>query len=181
LYHDLRVNARNTACPFSVNGWLWVVLGIHQYHAEYPFEQATCLVPPTPGPLPSGTPIDFPERKAKHDEAIARFEFYQNVKQAIVKHITIAVGEDIVNTYVNATSSIPPPHELLEYLVRDYVRSTYKAQDVEAARMKMMAKIAITDAWADYVQQIERGRDALVRIEGPQQIRRIFLFRSQIH
>ena len=43
------------------------------------------------------------------------------------------------------------------------MRSTYKAQDVEAARMKMMAKIAITDAWADYVQQIERGRNALRR------------------
>ena len=161
LYHDLRVNARNTACPFSINGWLFVVLGITQYHEEFPFEAATCVVPPTPGPIPTGEAHTFPERKAKHDDDIARFEFYQNVKQALVKHITIAVGEDIVNTYVNASSSIPPPHELLEYLVRDYVRSTYKAQDVEAARLKMMAKISITDAWADFVRQIERGRDAL--------------------
>ena len=73
LHNDLSVNARKTPCPFSINGWLWTVLGIHQYHADFPFEAGTCTVPPAPGPIPAGNHLDFPERNEMRPRYVCRY------------------------------------------------------------------------------------------------------------
>ena len=162
LRKDLERNARNTRCPYSINGYLFAVLGKPTYDLRHPAEAASCFVPQHPGPLIAGSALTFPERSAAHDSALARWEEYRAMAQALLKHITIVVGDDIISTYTDAAERIPEPDELMGYLIRDYVTNTYSAQDVEAARMRMIAKIDLaTTKWAHFVAQIEHGRGIL--------------------
>ncbi len=41
--------------------------------------------------------------------------------QALLKHITIVVGDDIISTYTDAAERIPEPDELMGCLIRGYV------------------------------------------------------------
>ena len=63
----------------------------------------------------------------------------------------------------------PTPKELLDLIVRDYVRQSSNAQDAEAAEMSMLAKIDIaTTGWPTVVEQIERGM-IILHVRLPQQ------------
>ena len=158
LVKDVLNNLRGTSCSFSPNGYLFVGVGLQQYHAAYPNEVTTCIIPPNPGALPPGTVFDFPERNARHSEAVAKYEMYNNVMSAVINHISLSVGEDVVDTYISAHGQTPTPKELLDLIVRDYVRQSSNAQDAEAAEMGMLAKIDIaTTGWPTVVEQIERG------------------------
>ena len=55
LVKDVLNNLRGTSCSFSPNGYLFVGVGLQQYHAAYPNEVTTCIIPPNPGALPPGT------------------------------------------------------------------------------------------------------------------------------
>ena len=66
LVKDVLSNLRSTACSYSPNGYLFVGVGLHQYHQTYPNEAITCVIPANPGALPTGTAFDFPERSARH-------------------------------------------------------------------------------------------------------------------
>ena len=166
LSTDVQRNATNITTPLSTHGYLFEAIGLAAFHQQYPNE-AHVTAPTHPGDLPRGSTFDFPERQARHNDAIAAWTDHANAQIALSRYILTVYDDEYVRAYLQTGDKAPAPWMLFEYLTRDYVALTLTAQDIEGVKVGMLREIKLsTHSFAHYVDQIETGRRATTQGSG---------------
>ena len=145
VYQDVQRNATNITTPLSTHGCLFEAIGLAAFHQQYPNE-AHVTVPTHPGDLPRGSTFDFPERQARHNDAIAAWTDHANAQIALSRYILTVCDDEYVRAYLQTGDKAPAPWMLFEYLTRDYVALTLTAQDIEGVKVGMLREIKLSSS-----------------------------------